>query len=121
MKIITPSAEATQPQSVNSVHGIDVLLDSLLTSNFHWMVSDNNFSCLCSARNLHPTLADNDLDAIFHIIGLFCETIAINTLGMMPLARAELPLKQNKHFSRCLHVGRHHIASVTSPRVTKPL
>lgn len=92
MKIITPSVEATGPQSVNSVHGVDFLLDSLLTSGFHWMVSENNFSCFCSVRKLHPILADNDLDAISYLMGLLCETAATNTPGDDALSMCRAPV-----------------------------
>lgn len=73
MKITTPSAEATQPQSVNSVHGLGVLLSDFRPSP---AVSENNFTCPCLARKRHPILADNNLDAISHIIGLLREITA---------------------------------------------
>lgn len=78
MKITTPSAEATQPQSGNSVHGLGVLLGSRLTSGLHQTVSENNSACLCLARKRHPILADNNLDAISHLMGLLREITAIN-------------------------------------------
>lgn len=78
MKIITPSAEATQPQSGNSVHGLGVLLGSRLTSGLHQTVSENNSACLCLAQKRHPILADNNLDAISHLMGLLREITAMN-------------------------------------------
>lgn len=90
MKIITPSAEATQPQSVNSRRRRSPRLPS--DFKLHWMASENNFSCLCSARKLHPILADNDLDAISHIIGLLCETTAINMPGDDAVSMCRAPV-----------------------------